>query len=117
LLAPELAAARQVRRYVVSACEGLAEETTEVAQLLATELFSNAVRHGEGIVMLVVRRDDGVLRVEVADEGADEPVVVQSATLKEGGLGLRLVAAMAREWGVVRHADGKSGKRVWFTIE
>jgi anti-sigma regulatory factor (Ser/Thr protein kinase) len=89
----------------------------DTAELLTTELVTNALVHtGRGAV-LKVRVDGRRLRVEVRDfvrrrpprlpvgQGADEDAT--------GGRGLLLVATLADAWGVRGHALGKS---VWFEL-
>lgn len=112
----DLAAAGDVRRHVTGACTGMSPDTVDAARLLATELFSNAVRHGSGEVHLVVAREVGALRVEVHDEGLGQPELADPSSAAEGGMGLRLVDALANDWGVGTRGDGQPGKRVWFSI-
>jgi two-component sensor histidine kinase len=115
-LPPTPASAKDVRRVVGRACGGLAHDTTKAAELLATELFSNAVRHGSGEILLVVGRDGPHLRVEVHDDSPDLPRVVEADLVAEGGMGLRLIRAMATEWGVDERV-GRPGKCVWFSVD
>src|SRR3712207_2307291 len=76
------------------------------AQLLARELTSNAVSHGDGAVMrLMVRRSAEALRVEVKDAGDGFP------TPRRPGRGLRLVEALAARWGIEPGASC-----VWFEL-
>jgi anti-sigma regulatory factor (Ser/Thr protein kinase) len=81
------------------------------AALLTGELASNAARHGgEPIGMSVSIEHDG-LRISVQDQGpgfdpADEAI-------RSSGSGMRLVEALASDWGVER---GEEGTEVWFTI-
>ncbi len=116
VIPPDLAATSDVRRHVASACTGLSPDTVEAARLMATELFSNAVRHGSGAVVLVVGREVGALHVEILDEGLDLPVLAEPSPAAEGGMGLRLVSELASDWGVGTRSDGQPGKRVWFSI-
>jgi anti-sigma regulatory factor (Ser/Thr protein kinase) len=89
------------------------EVTVDVgaAALLTAELASNAARHGgEPIGMSVSFEHDG-LRVSVQDQGpgfdpADEGI-------RASGSGMRLVEALASDWGVER---GEEGTEVWFKI-
>ncbi|MEU6364756.1 ATP-binding protein [Streptomyces sp. NPDC046931] len=89
----------------------------DTAELLATELVSNAVRHTKGPAALRVRWSAGVLWIGAwdADPGPPEPPLPpeQVAQLEEGR-GLALVRACADLWGwqpLTR--GGNRGKVVW----
>lgn len=89
----------------------------DVAELLAAELVSNAVRHTKGPAALRVRWSAGVLRIGAwdADPAPPEPPVPleQAADLEEGR-GLALVRACADLWGWQPLArEGNRGKVVW----
>ena len=64
----------------------MSHEATQAARLLATELFSNAVRHGSGDILLVVGRDGPLLRVEMHDDSPNLPRVVDADLAAEGGM-------------------------------
>jgi anti-sigma regulatory factor (Ser/Thr protein kinase) len=84
----------------------------EAFELVVSELFTNAVRHGTGEVSVRIALDDGVVRVEVADGGGGRPVerVPDPTGRDPGGWGLRLVGQLADEWG----ADVREGHTmVW----
>lgn len=90
----------------------------DVAELLATELVSNAVRHTKGPAALRVRWAAGVLRIGAWDADPEPPeppgALDQLAELEEDGRGLALVRACADLWGwqpLSRH--GNRGKYVW----
>lgn len=91
----------------------LADET---ARLLVTELVSNSVRHagapGDTTVRLDIAVDLVCLRVEVHDEGADDPELVR-ADPENTGFGLTLVDRLADRWGI-EHDD--LGTRAWFEL-
>lgn len=116
VLPSDLTAARLARGHVVDACRDMATEKVDVARLLVSELAANAIEHGSGIVLLVVARDGEGVRVYVDDENPDPPVVMEPRSLTEHGAGMRLVAALADDWGVVPRGDGQPGKRVWFAL-
>ncbi|WP_112468209.1 ATP-binding protein [Streptomyces triticisoli] len=89
----------------------------DVAELLATELVSNAVRHTKGPAALRLRWSADVLRIGAwdADPAPPEPPVSleQAADLEEGR-GLALVKACADLWGWQPLArEGNRGKVVW----
>ncbi|AZM62181.1 MULTISPECIES: ATP-binding protein [unclassified Streptomyces] len=90
----------------------------DVAELLATELISNAVRHTKGPAALRVRwSPPGTLRIGAWDadpEPPRPPEPFERAVEREDGRGLALVRACADVWGwqpLVR--DGSQGKFVW----
>ncbi|MEU0074770.1 ATP-binding protein [Streptomyces sp. NPDC006332] len=89
----------------------------DVAELLATELVSNAVRHTKGPAALRVRWSGGVLRIGAWDADPEPPEPPGSfAQLEagEGGRGLALVRACADLWGWQPQArNGSRGKYVW----
>jgi anti-sigma regulatory factor (Ser/Thr protein kinase) len=85
-------------------------------ELLATELVSNAVRHGgageEEVVVLHLAVAPNCLRVEVCDPGVGfEPGPPRP--YGEGGYGLFLVSEVSSRWGV-SHEDGNCA---WFELE
>src|SRR5690242_1681517 len=67
---------------------------TDTAELLATELISNAVRHTKGQAALRVRWSAGVLRIGAWDadpEPPEPPVPLEQVAEVEDGRGLWLV--------------------------
>ncbi|MCN9239903.1 ATP-binding protein [Streptomyces sp. RY43-2] len=89
----------------------------DTAELLATELISNAVRHTKGPAALRVRWSAGVLRIGAwdADPAPPEPpVALERLHDMEEGRGLALVRACADLWGwQPLSKDGDRGKVVW----
>ncbi|MEU5093885.1 ATP-binding protein [Streptomyces sp. NPDC020996] len=90
----------------------------DTAELLATELVSNAVRHTKGPAALRVRWAAGVLRIGAWDadpEPPEPPEASQGADrLAEEGRGLALVRACADLWGwQPLSRQGNRGKYVW----
>jgi anti-sigma regulatory factor (Ser/Thr protein kinase) len=91
----------------------------DTAELLATELVANAVRHTKGPAALRVSWSVGVLRIGAWDADPEPPEppgeLGQLAGLElEEGRGLALVRACSDLWGwqpLTRH--GKLGKYVW----
>jgi len=89
----------------------------DVAELLATELVSNAVRHTKGPAALRVRWSAGVLRIGAWDadpEPPEPPVALERLVELEEGRGLALVRECADVWGwnpLARY--GNRGKLVW----
>ncbi|MFF3927154.1 ATP-binding protein [Streptomyces hirsutus] len=89
----------------------------DTAELLATELVSNAVRHTKGPAALRVRWSAGVLRIGAWDadpEPPGPPGMPESLAEAEEGRGLALVRACADLWGWQPLArEGSRGKYVW----
>lgn len=98
---------------VVDLRAGLTDRV-EIAQLLLTELVSNAVRHSDRAVRVQVEVVQRRLRVEVGDTSDRMPVIRQPGAADTEGRGLRLVDTLAESWGV--RLDDR-GKVVWFEID
>ncbi|MFD8218531.1 ATP-binding protein [Streptomyces sp. NPDC059697] len=90
---------------------------TDVAELVAAELVSNAVRHTKGQAALRVQWRAGTLRIGAwdADPQPPEPSLQwDRLTDAEEGRGLALVRACADLWGWQPLArNGQRGKYVW----
>ena len=83
----------------------------DAAALLTTELASNAARHGGEPIGMSVSVEEGELRVSVHDHGSGfDPA---DENIRSSGSGVRLVEALASDWGV-EHDD--EGTEVWFKI-
>lgn len=90
----------------------------DVAELLATELVSNAVRHTKGPAALRVRwSPPGTLRIGAWDadpEPPGPPVPLERLGEAEDGRGLALVRACSDLWGWQPLSGfGDRGKLVW----
>jgi serine/threonine-protein kinase RsbW len=103
------------RRHVAESCRGLDPEVVATAQLLTSELFTNALEHSDGSITLTVTHN-GVLRVEVTDDSELPPVVRNVDLEDEHGRGMLLVASLAKAWGAGRSPRTR-GKYVWFTLD
>ncbi|WP_330288354.1 ATP-binding protein [Streptomyces sp. NBC_00576] len=89
----------------------------DVAELLATELVSNAVRHTKGPAALRVRWSAGVLRIGAWDADPrppEPPRELGQLVESEDGRGLGMVLACAHLWGWQPLSRfGNRGKFVW----
>jgi anti-sigma regulatory factor (Ser/Thr protein kinase) len=115
-LRPGPAAPSLARAAITAAAFGLPAAVAADAELLTSEVVSNAVRHAgldpsQEIVVRIVA--DGSVRVEVVDQGPLFEADLRRPGAGSGGWGLLLVDAVATSWGVEREG---SGKRVWFEV-
>ena len=111
-LAPDPTSAARARRLVEWFAGELDLEPAS-ANVVATELVANAVRHGGEPIVLDLRTDHASWFVEVTDGSSCEfahPARSPVLDLVEGGMGLVLVAHLSRDWGVRRTPHGKT---VW----
>jgi serine phosphatase RsbU (regulator of sigma subunit)/anti-sigma regulatory factor (Ser/Thr protein kinase) len=104
----ELEQVRYVRRYVAERLAALGhEDLVDEAQLVVSELTTNALLHAGGRASVqIVDRGDGV-RAEVADGTHTPPVLSRGTERTLTGRGLHLVASLAVRWGVTQQAQGK----------
>ncbi|WP_437114741.1 ATP-binding protein [Streptomyces longispororuber] len=89
--------------------------TAETAELLASELVTNALVHTDRDAVFTATVEPRRLRVEVRDFTGHRPRL-RGADTGDGthGRGLMLVQALADAWGVSAHGVGKS---VWFELD
>ena len=115
VLAAEPTAAARARRLVRATLLGWGlAPLLDTAELLVSELVTNAVRYSEAPIGLRLSRSadhGGTLLVEVSDPLPDPPLERESAGTDEGGRGLQLVHRLAHDWGTRAEGDGKV---VWF---
>ncbi|MGL4743960.1 MAG: ATP-binding protein [Dermatophilaceae bacterium] len=111
---------RHVRAEVVSDLgeRGFSDDLVEEAEIVVSELFTNAVRHArplsDGTVRVRWRVRPEVVEVEVTDGGsATVPRPAPRTVWLDSGRGLRIVRALAHEWGVT---DDRTGTVVWATL-
>ena len=113
LLDPRPAVPRQVRRLVHQALANWdLAACGEVAELLASELATNAIRFASRPIGLRMMRTD-VLMCEVSDDDHHLPMLRPVTDTDEAGRGLILVSRLAHRWGVNRTNQGKA---VWFEL-
>ncbi|MFF0288202.1 SpoIIE family protein phosphatase [Streptomyces sp. NPDC005262] len=86
-------------------------EAVESAELMVSELVTNAVKHGRThhIGLRLVRT--GALLCEVSDDEPAPAALLNACAHDEFGRGLLVVSGLAREWGTSTTARGKT---VWF---
>ncbi|MCC9712133.1 SpoIIE family protein phosphatase [Streptomyces sp. MNU76] len=82
------------------------DDAAFAAELVLSELITNAIRHGAGPIRVRLLRDRALI-CEVADTSSTAPHLRRAATTDEGGRGLFLVAQLSQSWGTRYTAEGK----------
>lgn len=110
---PEAVAA--ARRFVERSLPLDADvELREDAELVVSELATNAVRHASSAFRLSVRQDGPGLRVAVEDADVRSPREQKPGPDERGGRGVGIVGKLSTRWGYeVREA----GKVVWAELD
>jgi anti-sigma regulatory factor (Ser/Thr protein kinase) len=105
----------QVRHEVDAVLRGWQlDDLTADAELLISELTTNAIRHAGTDYSVVLAWDGRTLRGEITDRDPSPPRPRFPRTADEiGGRGLLLVDEVADRWGVESHPGGKS---IWFEL-
>jgi len=84
------------------------ERLAEDAQIVVSELVTNAVTHAKSAPELRLSLNGSTVRVEVRDDGTGTPEPQPPSATGEHGRGMHLVAALAAAWGMdLPHDDGK----------
>jgi len=101
----------EARRFVIETLGDVPADIS-VIELLTGELAANAVLHAHSEYRVRVFTNSNLVRVEIVN---DEPELLLSLKepSSEGGRGLRILDALAQDWGTVSHQDEKI---VWFAV-
>jgi anti-sigma regulatory factor (Ser/Thr protein kinase) len=89
---------------------GFSRKLLDDAQLVLSELATNAVIHARSPFSVLVRSDDSRLRLAVQDSSRVMPTCRFGLPKGMPGRGLHVVAALSSAWGVDATSDGKA---VW----
>ncbi|GAA2736314.1 hypothetical protein GCM10009867_20740 [Pedococcus aerophilus] len=110
----------QVRRTLVEdlASRDVEPAVVDEAEIVISELLSNAVRHArplsDGNLRVHWKVKAGVVEVEVTDGGGDStPRPAPRTIWAPSGRGLRIVRSLAHEWGVT---EDRNGCTVWASV-
>jgi anti-sigma regulatory factor (Ser/Thr protein kinase) len=125
-IAPGSASASRARRTGTAVIRGwrLREEDVQTAELLISEMVTNAVKFSarsqpsetgtDDSIWLELGCSQGKLSIAVTDRSPDLPVVGRPGSDAEHGRGMMLVAALSLEWGCRDLPHG--GKTVYCVI-
>ncbi|MFE6888911.1 ATP-binding protein [Streptomyces sp. NPDC057694] len=98
----------------------LPADVTDTAELLLSELMTNAYRHAKVPAGREIRARVSLtadrLRVTVTDASSTLPTARSASPEEESGRGLALVEMLAGEWGAQAREGGGVGKSVWFEL-
>lgn len=110
-LGVDVTSVREARRFAEEfARQEHLDGLSDVLLLVTSELVSNAIRHANASITLLISRSRDEVRVAVADDGGGEPTMLDPDYLSERGRGLVIVDALARTWG---SRPSGHGKVVW----
>lgn len=104
--------ARRALRALLAARD-LPEESVGVAELLVSELVTNAVKYGDPPIWLLLELRPGLVHASVSDTSTALPYRRDVTPASEGGRGLLVLDALAGAWGA---AAVNSGKYLWFDL-
>ncbi|MFE9450301.1 SpoIIE family protein phosphatase [Streptomyces sp. NPDC006739] len=82
------------------------DETAFAAELILSELITNAIRHGAGPIRVRLLHDRTLI-CEVSDTSNTAPHLRRASATDEGGRGLFLVAQLSESWGTRYLPQGK----------
>jgi PAS domain S-box-containing protein len=85
-------------------------ECIDTAELLVSEVVTNAIRYARAPGDLVVRRAADAIYIEVSDSDGRVPRILHPSDEEEHGRGMILVEALAARWGT---RPTHTGKTVW----
>jgi len=113
-LQPDHTAAARARRFVGDTLRawGLDGEVPD-AELLVSELVTNAIMHARSPASVSVDRRGSLFRIAVCDDSSSKPRVQDYGPRAVTGRGMLLVDRIADRWGVEELGRGKC---VWFEV-
>ncbi|MEU8588879.1 SpoIIE family protein phosphatase [Streptomyces sp. NPDC048664] len=98
-----------VRRHVVGQlADWNLSDSVFTAELVVSELATNALRYGDPPIRLRLIHDATTLICEVSDSSHTAPHLRRARTYDEGGRGLLLVSQLTQRWGSRHTAEGKT---------
>ena len=94
--------------------ENRRDHLCEAAELVISEVVTNALVHADPPYRIAVESGDGVLRIAVFDGSTVGPQMPPYDEHATSGRGVRLVDSLTERWGVL---VGEHGKTVWFELD
>jgi anti-sigma regulatory factor (Ser/Thr protein kinase) len=111
----EAAAPHAARRWITGALRswGHDRDLLEEAELVVSELATNAIVHARSAFSVAVRSEGEGVRLSVSDASSVAPFVRDPGPTAMFGRGMRLIGDVASDWGVDLTAGGKT---VWVEL-
>jgi PAS domain S-box-containing protein len=105
------------RHHIAMITAGLSDDVQDNAELLASELITNAIVFNIAPITLRTRLSADLLEVAVHDYGPGQPRPPDGPPdlVAPNGRGLVIVGALSDSWGTTVDESG-SGKSVWFRL-
>jgi anti-sigma regulatory factor (Ser/Thr protein kinase) len=94
---------------VLDECDGASRVIAD-AEMIVSELLTNAVKANCSSTEVMLSTYDHALRIEVHDDALGTPELRHPDITEASGRGLLIVSALSRDWGVEASGGGKS---VW----
>lgn len=107
---PEPLAVRNVRQFVGKGLHDVTTKADDVV-LAASELATNAVIHAQTPFRVRLSGRNRLVRLEVSDQSSTVPVMEEFGRSQRG---LRIVQAIATDWGI---QPTPTGKTIWAEFE
>lgn len=121
--------ARRYTRTFLGSCRGISQSTAETAELVVSELVTNAVRFSgdpartlqyseeanAGPISLSLRHFPDGLLIEVYDTDDSPPLLCDTDADAENGRGLTLIDALTKKWSYFYPPGG--GKVIYCLLE
>lgn len=99
----------QARRLTRTALAAWGEpQLADSAELLVSELVTNAIRYGRGAISITLALTDSALQISVADFGRGLPQLRAASDEDSNGRGLAIVATLCARWAVTTRLNGKT---------
>lgn len=116
VFAAERASVAEARRWVRTVLDG--HPRRDDAVLLLSEAFANAVAHtcSKQIGVIVLTREDGIVAVQVADQGSETVPFACRCTpdeMAESGRGIGIIRSQSARWGFT---EEPTGGVLWFEL-
>lgn len=107
-LGPHVGDVAEARHFLLERCRRWGcSHLVDDAELVLSELVTNALVHAGSRCRVAIGFDGTVLRIEVTDRSSGLPDVQAPDRLDDHGRGLLLVSLLAAAWGVETTAVGK----------